>query len=413
MIPRPYQAEMARDALEILRAHSFAYLAAEERTGKTLAAILVAEMSEATNILVLTKKKAVSGWEETLVAFPHYKNYTVTNYHQSHNIRSKFDLVILDESHNYISSFPKCGLSAAEKSQYKKLGKVNTNIYDNVKRICVRTPILYISATPHAQGPQMLYHQFSVCTWSPWRQYDNFYRWFDKYGFKYTIKLNSVEANQYDKCDVERIMKEVDKYFIKMTRKNIGFEHEPIDKVHYIELSENTKEIYNVLLADRLLETQNGFLVCDTKSKLRSALHAIEGGTYKIDEVSYISPFITEKVDYILKNFGDKESLVIMYNFQAEKQKLEEYFKKATILQATSYAEGVDLHKYDDLVIYSQDYSTARHTQRRARQCNMNRTTPIVVHHLLVKKAISEEVYICVCANKQNYVDSVFGGVKL
>jgi ERCC4-related helicase len=121
----------------------------------------------------------------------------------------------------------------------------------------------------------------------------------------------------------------------------------------------------------------------------------------------------SEKIQYIINNWGDTEDLVIMYNYIAEQDKLQQHFKKALILQATSYAEGVDLHKYKHLVVYSQDFSTARHTQRRARQANKQREEPITVHFLLVKKAISEQVYKTVSVNKKNFVDSVFKRNKL
>ena len=111
--------------------------------------------------------------------------------------------------------------------------------------------------------------------------------------------------------------------------------------------------------------------------------------------------------------FGDTDNLVIMYHFKQELIKLKQFFTEALLLQATSYSEGVDLHKYDNLVIYSQDYSSARHTQRRCRQCNHNRTAPITIHHILVKDGTSEQVYKIVCVNKTNFVDSVFKRVKL
>ena len=60
------------------------------------------------------------------------------------------------------------------------------------------------------------------------------------------------------------------------------------------------------------------------------------------------------------------------------------------------------------MIIYSQDFSTARHTPRRARQANKNRKDEILVHYLLVKKAISEQVYDTVSVNKTNFVDSTY-----
>lgn len=54
------------------------------------------------------------------------------------------------------------------------------------------------------------------------------------------------------------------------------------------------------------------------------------------------------------------------------------------------------------------DFSTAKYTQRRARQCNMKRDTPIDFHFLLVKGGISEQVYKTVAINRTNFVDSYF-----
>lgn len=396
MKPYDYQEEKAELASHVLREDMIVYLAMEERTGKTLTAILVAEqLKTVKKVLVITKKNALDGWFDTLKRFEHTKNYTVVNYHQAHKQSGKFDLVILDESHNYISAYPKQGKLARE-----------------VKRLTKDKPIIYISATPYAQGPQQLFHQFSMSSWSPWNKHRNFYEWFKMYGKPYTIEINGINIPQYDRVNTEMVLGCVEHLFITATREELGFEHEPEDVVHLIELDENTKYVYNELVQHDLVELSVGMLVCDTSPKLRTSLHQIEGGTIKIDNARFVLEN-KEKVDFILDKFGDNDSLVIMYNYIAEKRKLEKHFKKAAILQATSFAEGIDLHKYEDLVIYSQDFSTARHTQRRARQCNRNRDTPINVHYLLVPGAISFQVYRTVSLNKKNFVDSVFSRAKI
>lgn len=390
--PYIHQEEVSNDGLEILREHAIVYLAMEERTGKTISALLIAEKSAATRILVVTKKKAEADWKKVLADDLWTKQYILTTYHQLHNLTPQpFDLILLDESHNYISSFPKPG-----------------KIWKQLRPICKGKPIVYISATPHAQGLQMLYHQFALSSWSPWYKHSNFYSWFSMYGKPYTIEINGIKVPQYNKLADNKVAYDCVKHlFITKTRSELGFEQEPKDKVHWIELADNTKQVYNILLKDELIELSVGMLVCDNRSKMRTSLHQLEGGTIKIDN-KYFVLANDEKVQYILEHFGDREDLVIMYNFKAELTKLQAIFKKALILQATSYAEGVDLHKYSDIVIYSQDYSTARHNQRRARQCNMERDTPIIVHFLLVKKGISEQVYKTVSVNKHNYVDSTY-----
>lgn len=392
IVPYVHQEEVSDDGLEIIRENAIVYLAMEERTGKTIGALLVAEKSAATRILIVTKKKAEADWKKVLADDLWTKQYVLTTYHQLHNLTPQpFDLILLDESHNYISSFPKPG-----------------KIWKQLRPICKGKPIVYISATPHAQGLQMLYHQFALSSWSPWYKHSNFYSWFQMYGKPYTIEINGINVPQYDKLADNKVVYDCVKHlFITKTRSELGFEQEPEDQLHWIELADNTKQVYNILLKDELIELSVGMLVCDNRSKMRTSLHQLEGGTIKIDN-NYFVLANDEKVQYILEHFGDREDLVIMYNFKAELTKLQAVFKKALILQATSYAEGVDLHKYSDIVIYSQDYSTARHTQRRARQCNMERDTPIIVHFLLVKKGISEQVYKTVSVNKRNYVDSTY-----
>lgn len=396
MNPYPHQIALKDEALPILRQYGIVYLAAEERTGKTLAAILLAESVPGKSVLVVTKKKAIDGWLETLNAYKGTtKAYTVTNYHRVLKCQPEYDLVILDEAHNYLSSYPKHG-----------------KIWREVKPICKGRPIIYISATPHAQGPQQLYGQLSISSFSPWKKHKNFYEWFRLFGKPYDIKINGVPIRQYDKCDEELILGSCEHLFVTKTRRELGFAQEPTDKIHWVPLYTNTKAVYNELLEHNIVELSIGTLVCDTKSKLRYALHQLEGGTAKIDDNRYVLAN-DEKVQYIKQTFGDTKDLVIMYNYIPERDKLEQHFKHATILQATSFAEGVDLHEYENLVIYSQDFSTARHTQRRARQANKKRTTPIIVHYLLVKKAISHQVYKTVSLNKKNYVDSVFEREKL
>jgi hypothetical protein len=395
MIPYDYQQELGDRAAEVLKEHMIVYLAMEERTGKTLTAIICAEQLNVQKVLVITKKKALGGWKDTLEAFDHTKTYHVTNYHQARKVEYKPDLIILDESHNYISAFPKCG-----------------KLWKEVKQLTNNVPLIYISATPHAQGPQQLFHQFKLSSWSPWAKHKNFYNWFRLFGIPYTQDIAGIKIPQYDRCHADMILKCCDHLFITKTRLELGFEHEPTDKIHQISLSKATRGTYNELLQHDLVDLSVGLLVADTGSKLRTSLHQLEGGTIKLDDERFVLAN-TEKVDFIMEEFGDSEDLVIMYNYIAEFTKLSKHFKKATILQATSYAEGVDLHKFNHLVIYSQDFSTARHTQRRARQCNQKRDRPITVHYLLVKGAISAQVYKTVSVNKRNFVDSVFSRSKI
>lgn len=395
MKPHDYQIELAEQCYDILKQHAIVYLAAEERTGKTIPAILIAEMcSNVNSILIITKKKALRGWNDTLAALPHTKKYNVTNYHQAHKF-GKHDLMILDEAHNYISGYPK-----------------QSKMHQRIQEIAKQTPLIYLSATPHAQGYQMLFHQFALSSWSPWRRYKDFYAWFRDYGIPDYSWYNGRQVPVYTKTKEALVLADVEHLFVTKTRAELGFKHEPEDQLHYFELNEATKACYNELLKEKYFDFGHHELICDTPMKLRTSLHMLEGGVAKIED-EYIELSNIEKIAYIKKTWGDTEELVIFYHYIAEGRKLRKAFKHATILQGTSYAEGVDLAHIDTIVIYSQDFSTAKHTQRRARQAARHRDKPIVVHYLLVKKAVSEQVYFTVSVNKQNFVDAVFERITL
>lgn len=411
--PWPHQIEIAPRVVEMVRKHHICYLAMEERTGKSITFLLAAEQMEwVKTVLIITKKKALGtpehpGWTELLrdakACGLVKKDYDLVNYHQAKKLTKRYDLVLLDESHSYISGYPKTSL-----------------MYKDIAKLVYGSDIVYASATPYAQGPQLLYHQFKLSRWSPWGNYRNYYDWFQEYSLRDKdgrYKMVRISGNQlavdYSAVDCDKVLKSVNHLFITKTRAELGFEQEPEDVVHWIELSKRCRDIYNHLLKHQVLEFTHDrtgkdyLLVCDTPIKLRWALHMLEGGVLKIND-EYLDLGFDEKANYIMETWGDSPDLVIMYHYQADAVKLKRMFKNAWILQATSYAEGIDLSGFKHLVIYSQDFSTAKHSQRRARQANKNRTEEIKVHFLLVKKAVSHQVYKTVSINKTNFIDSLF-----
>lgn len=392
MKPYPHQIKIAEEAYNKLAQYGLVYLSMEERTGKSLTAILTCEKTIRNRILIITKKKAIDGWEETLKKFQPSKYYKVINYEALHKIATNWDLIILDEAHANLSRFPKLG----------------TRWY-NVKEFTKGKPLIYLSATPSAQSYSQLYPQLKLSDWSPYAKWTTFYDWHRAFGIPKEIYIGSKRVKQYNEC--KPIAKEyVEHLFISYTRKELGFEHEPNDILHYVDLNEETREIYNKLNKDAIIPELD--YIADTPMKKLVGLHQIEGGTLK-NEDNYTTLPNKEKISYIKATFGDVQSLVIFYQYKQEELKLKEEFNNATILQGTSFAEGVDLSHFETLVVYSMDFSTARYTQRRARQCNMNRGEPIDVHFILVHGGISQQVYDTVAINKANFVNSYFSGEEL
>lgn len=411
MKPWKSQVDGAEEAYEIIKKNAIVYFAWEERTGKSLAAILVAEKALVIKVLIVTKKgKPKEGWDELLQNFSHNKVYKVTTYHQLCKLEdTDFDLIILDEAHNYISAFPK-----------------HSEIWHTVKKFTKDKPIIYLSATPNAQSLGQLYGQFALSTWSPFYNYSNYKAWHSHYGEPYQRYLKGRKIDMWDKVKDDLVKLKTSHLFLTKTRAELDFEHEPEDIIHWIELTPETKKLYNNLLKHKVYYAEDGTIIeYDTKTKLRYGLHMLEGGTLKYSypvlnkkgKPKILSKMFdldnVEKIDYIKKHWGDNNKVAIMYHYIAEGIKLNHHFKHAEILQATTNAEGVDLSHIEHLIIYSQDFSTAKHTQRRARQANKKRDTEIKVHFLLVKKGISSEVYDTVSLNKTNYVDMYFTGSNL
>lgn len=392
MTPRIYQYEDSVKATNILKEHSIVYLAMQERIGKSLIALMVCENFIGSNILIVTKKgKPLENWETLLNEYKHCNTYKVTNYHQVKKLKADYDLVILDESHNYIGGTPKLSL-----------------LHSQVKKVVGNSKVIFLSATPYAQGMHSLYAQFKTTNHSPFTQ-ETFYAWHRVYGIPDTIKLFARTVETYKKSDKVKILNKVGKLFLSRTRMQCGFIFEPKDNLHYVDLSPETTKAYNILLKDKIINFSSfkDPLVCDTTLKLRLSLHMLEGGTAKIDS-NYVQLKNIEKIKYIKDKWGDTNDTVIMYHYKAELPKLQEYFKEVKLLQAVTNAEGIDLFDIKNLIIYSQDFSTAKYTQRRARQTNMSRTTDINVNFILVKKAISDQAYKTVALNKINFVDSLF-----
>lgn len=435
MKPYTHQKDISLEGYQILKKFGLVYLGMEERTGKTLTSILLVEITSRNNGLVITKKKALmgtkdthystakEGWYGTLNAYTGNKAYlnkdgiptwllpdgktriSVVNYHGVHKgvkkngkiayvqrlTSAEYDIITLDEAHSYMSAYPKPG-----------------TLWKSVKVLTTAKPLIYLSATPYAQGPNLLFNQLRLSSYSPFKRFANFYRFFEVYGIPDKTRTPYGLQETYKKCK-DSVIEECKHLFITYTRRELDFEHEPEDVIHYVELSDMAKVWYNSCIEKEIfyLAGYNIDIPLDSPMKLRTTLHMIEGGVAKHDDDYYQLPN-KEKIDAILEDFGDTRDLVIMYHYKAEEQKLKKWFKHALLLQATSFAEGVDLSGYRDLVIYSQDFSTARHSQRRARQANKKRDTPIRVHFYLVKKAISEQVYTTVSINKTNFIDSLF-----
>lgn len=408
MQPLPHQEKFSKLVFEQLKSTGYAYLAGKPRSGKTYTAILTMEMSDKiSRVLVLTKKNAIPGWHkftENNSRLNH--SYYVTNYEQVGKLKAEdYDAVIIDESHN-TGAFPKPSLR-----------------YKQIRKLCWNMVHIHLSGTAIVESQASIYHQMFISKYTPFK-HKSFYDFHREFGEPYYIKAAGREINQYDKVK-DSLIPYINRFTIYMTQEDASIDKsiQAIDKTHLVELNQGTKDLYNYLQTNQIVTIHNGYLlgitptiyqksiaphdlVCDTVMKLRTSLHMLESGVAKIGD-DYIDLGNREKIDYIKANFGDSEDTGIMCHFVGERQILEKEFKHAKIYSSSSDAEGVDLSHLKNFIILSSDYSGAKFIQRRDRIININGSNTLVVHHIMVKKAISEQVYKKV-SKKEDFNNSTY-----
>ena len=393
----PFQKTLAEQAKKILEEKKIVYFKSQERTGKTLASLwLINSLCNGfkPDFLIVVKRKNYNEWNRIL---EQYKSslkfsYKLTTYRLVHKENKHYAGILFDEAHNYLSAFPKVTKTWKEVRKISKFAHY----------------LIYLSATPYGDSHSRLYHQFRLSEFTPWK-YKSFYEFFIDYGSPcYQYGAGGSTRVDYSKLNKARIQDVLDTYFVGYTRKELGFLHEPKDVKVYVELGEYMTKKCEEFKTKRMTIFKDYPYVALTHVKMIHGLYQMEGGTLKIVDGESVELGNTEKIDWIKENLGDTKDVVIMHNYVAEAQLLKKHFKNARILQGTSHAEGMDLSMYEHLVIYSQDWSAVKYNQRRCRQANLNRETPIRVYFLLVRGLPSDSVYQSVAEKKKMFIDSMF-----
>jgi len=420
---RNYQVELAKRGYALLKQYGFAYNISQERVGKTASTLYLIELTIRQKCLFLTKKAAVPDIQDTITKMTEAgllnKHVVVTNYESVHKLDPTFkpDIAILDEAHHALSGYPKPG---------KILQLVHSIVYG--------LPIVYMSATPHSETYSQIYHQLVLSKWSPFRDRNNFYDWHREYGIPKTTYLGRRAIPNYKVTQEERLKKLLDPYFYGMTREEAGFTEEAEDKKHYITLTPTTVEYLRQVNKDKVLRIGGYESMIESVGAEMQKNYQLEGGTVKIQtgveftgrtvmeegvavkqtRPVYVNLFTgtTEKIDHIKEVWGDSPDVVIMYNYINEGLLLNQHFSKALILQADRFAEGISLKDKKHLIIYSMSWRTSKYIQRRNRQADLTRKTPIIVHYLLVKDNISEYIYDCVAVKQSNFTERIYGIMK-
>ena len=302
---REYQIKIAHEAAEKVNEYGFCYIAAEVRTGKTLMALKAAEILGSKNVLFITKKKAIQSIENDYNNFGFGYKIRVINWENLHIIRDNYDLIICDESHT-MGGFPKIP---------KRVNQLRIKFYD--------IPKILLSGTPHPESYSQIFHQFYVCPGNPFIGM-SFYQWAKIYVNVQTVNYGYGSINNYKLCYKDKLLPEIDKYFIRWSQKESGFESKIEEEVLYIMMDDQTYDIANELTRNNVVELLDGDILGDTGVKLMGKLHQIYSGTVLTEQGEGII-LDTSKADFIKQYFKGKK-IGIFYKFKTEYQMIKKVF---------------------------------------------------------------------------------------
>jgi hypothetical protein len=403
---RDYQESISTDAAKMLEWLKICYLSMEVRTGKTTTALAAADKFGAKWVLFLTKKKAISSIVSDYDNLNPSFKLICTNYEQVYNLSPdyKFDLVILDEAHG-LGQFP----TPAERTR-------------ELKKICIDKPIIYLSGTPTPEGYSQLYHQFYISSFSPFKEYKNFYSWAKEFVTVKKKYFYNREINDYSHADKDKIEALTKPYFISYTQEEAGFEQLVKEEVLKVQMQPGTYRLAEYLRKHRVYIGKDGQeLLADTEVKLMNKMHQIFSGTVITEKKDGIV-FDNSKAKFIKEHFAGKK-IGIFYKFTAERIMLTWAFgadkltedpaefnerdDKTFFSQIQSGREGVNLSTADCLVFLNIDYAAVSYWQARARLQSKDRVKEAVIYWVFAEGGIEEKIYKAVM-DKKDYTLAYF-----
>ena len=396
---RDYQIEIANKGVEILTNNNLVYLAMEVRTGKTITSLEIAKLYGAKNVLFLTKKKAIKSILSDYNKFGYTFNINVINNESLHLDTGNYDLIISDEHH-------RCGT-------YPKPNKVTKLI----KQRFAKLPMIFLSGTPHPESFSQIYHQFWISAYSPFYQWNTFYKFASVFVNITQKNFGYAKVNDYSDCNYDKIKPFMENLFITYTQQQAGFTTEVKENILRVRMSDYTYSLIERLKKDKVVQGKNEVILADTSVKLLSKLHQLYSGTVKFEsgETMVID---NSKAIYIKNKFKDK--IAIFYKFKSEYYALKTIYgneltedlnefnttNKSIALQIVSGREGISLSNAKYLVYYNIDFSSLSYWQSRDRLTTMNRLSNDI-YWIFSENGIEDKIYKAV-SNKKNYTLKIF-----
>lgn len=392
---RDYQFDIIRRGTEILIKSGFVYLAMEVRTGKTLTSLGIAENISSSNVLFLTKKKAISSIEKDYKLLNPPYHLTVTNYESLHKIDNiDWDLIICDEAHS-MGAFAKPSKRAVQVKDLISKTKAN---------------VILLSGTPTPESYSQMYHQVYGIPNNPFREFKNFYKFCSKFVNVKTKMINGLSMNDYSNGK-PTILEEMEPFTINYTQEEAGFVAKTTEAIFEVKLKESTYRLIKKFTKDLVIQGKEEIILGDTPVKLMMKLHQLYSGTIKFESGNSMV-LDTSKAEFI-KQTWEGCQIAIFYKFKEELQALKDIFgdelttelsvfedtNKNIALQIVSGREGISLKKAEYLVYYNIDFSATSYWQSKDRMTTKERLEN-EVFWIFSEGGIEHEIYKSVTKKK-------------
>jgi hypothetical protein len=398
---REYQWRIIDQATDICKQYRFVYLAMQVRTGKTLTSLGLSQVLGCTNVLFVTKKKAIPSIQEDYFTLNPSFEICIINYESLHKVSGQdFDMIILDEAHT-LGAYPKPSKRA---KQVKDLIKKHKGSY-----VCL------MSGTPTPESYSQMYHQVYGIPNNPFNEYVSFYKFAKDYINIKQRKINALWVNDYSRGYIT-ILNNMEPMTISFTQKEAGFVNKINEQVLRVKMQSSTYYTANQLKKYRVVEGKDEVILGDTPAKLMQKLHQIYSGTCKFESGSY-KVFDLSKAEFIKSYFANKK-IAIFYKFKAEYEALKTVFgdllcnnlkdfvisDRHIALQIVSGREGISLKQADALVYYNIDFSATSYWQSRDRMTTKDRTNS-KVYWIFSEGGIEKDIYKAVVKKKDYTVN--------
>lgn len=400
---RDYQLDIIKLGAKIIEDFGFVYLALEVRTGKTLTSLGIAELICSSNVLFLTKKKAISSIERDYELLNPPYHLTVTNYENLHKIeRTDWDLIILDEAHSVGGAYPKPSKRAVQVKDLIKKTKAN---------------VILLSGTPTPESYSQMYHQVYGIPKNPFKEFANFYKFCNTFVKVKTKMINGLIIKDYSE-GLDTIVEAMSPFTINYTQQEAGFVTETTEEVFEVELKESTYDLIKRLKRDLIIQGKEEVILGDTPVKLMSKIHQLYSGTIKFESGKSMV-IDTTKAEFI-KSQWEGCKIGIFYKFKEELVALQQVFGdelttdldefnnsyKNIALQIVSGREGISLKKAEYLVYYNIDFSATSYWQSKDRMTTKERLEN-QVFWIFAKGGIEYDIYKAV-TKKKNFTLKYF-----